>query len=172
MLCLSCLASEAPLHPAVAVAVLSRSGAGETWPPSRRRLPNPGRPAEFPGPAQGRAPAPLSSECDVLGPRVWRLERGPGRRRLKPLLGGGVASRCGPGASAERVSSPASAGRYGRAFFPEASRWPHGSRRKREKRRFLSLFAGQGGRDSLTRFKASSLGLLRSVATSAESGQG
>lgn len=104
MLCLSCLASEAPLHPAVAVAVLSRSGAGETWPPSRRRLPNPGRPAEFPGPALGRAPAPLSSECDVLGPRVWRLELGPGRRRLKPLLGGGVASRCGPGASAERVS--------------------------------------------------------------------
>jgi hypothetical protein len=41
----------------------------------------------------------------VFGPRLWRPERGLGRRRLKPLLGGGVASRCRPGASAERVWS-------------------------------------------------------------------
>lgn len=93
----------------------------ERWRPSRRRPQNPGRPAGSPGPAQARAPAPLSSECGVSGASVGRRERGPGRSQLEPLRGGGVAAplparggrgagpgfdSCWPGGRAVRPGAP------------------------------------------------------------------
>lgn len=156
-LCPSCLASQALPHLALAVAALSRSRAGGEMASQPPPPPKPWETRRIPGAGSGPGTGP--------GPAfqwVWNLwasglgpERGPGRRRLEPLLGK-EASPAGPGErrAGLRVWHLLAVHRRGLLRgAPPASR----CRCWKERQRLFICGREVGGADSLTRFELGSV---------------